>query len=342
MRRRYLLVLLVGLAALVLSSCGIGEPAANKAAAAIDKAIARMDQNLLGWQEIVKGLPAELQGLESNAARDAEMIAQKSLAAAGSNIKCVADFARSRARGDLQRLADRLRGKPTSDPQPVVCEPAPVNFSMERRPDFVEFHGYDFKLSNPDGSEVKRVRAYLRTIGSPDLPLDEWTTFASHYIVSVKVGTGSSIPLCNKPGRVIVLKAIDGSGIERELGEKSEVGIIDAVCPAAPPAPTPMPAIMVFDHHLLDGGGITGASYNRVYGPACSPNYHRLSYHASNESTGNVGWCQVNGWANDDPKSCEVEVHVGMRPFQGVDCHIVVWEVGDQLPAPEAPPCLCQ
>ncbi len=333
-------IILIALISMMLGSCNV-ETAAQIAADEIDKAVTQIQNNLVGWQDIVKSLPDKLQSIESKAADDAKSIMLMSIDAAGSNIKCVMDFARDRAIQDLQRLANQLRGKPTQNPSPVVCDAQPASFSADAPPDTVEFYGYDLKFINPDGSEKNQVRAYLLAQGQPDLSLDPWTTFPSHYHAVINLGLASKIPFCNKTGRVIVLKAIASDGTN--LGDKSEVGIRNTVCPIALPAPTPMPEITAYSGQYSTNHEF-GTSENDDFGGNCDTGYRRSNVKVTKTSTD--GHCEFLNWVGNDENLCKATVHFGAGggPFGGqtIACHVEIFEVGKQLPAPTPQPCPCK
>lgn len=313
---------------------------AEKAAQAIDDAMTTIDWNSDQWRTEVDKLSTKLETLESNAAQDVKDIAAKSIASGGQEIKCSVDFMRDRTKQDLQRLADKLRGKPTTPPLPTFCAVVPSGVDMNNRPNFVEFYGYDFKLRERSSSgtytETARVRTFLVS-DSGETPLDSWTDLPTHYLLTVKTAPSDTIPICNKENRHIVLRSIEGQQI-------SSIGVSKLSCPTAPPAPPPKPEISFYFTREPYGWSFPdplGHRTDREFGGACAAGYHRSRYMVTPENVGGSASCYFNNWVSDDENMCKISVHFWYDVGGSVTCNIKIFQAGDVQPAPTPPPCPC-
>jgi hypothetical protein len=313
------------LLAALLAGCGIGgtvKDASERAADAIDNAVTTIDHNSGAWQTTLRDLVTQLQGIEKNAASDVDQISQRAISTTSGEFRCDTDFVADRVKQHLRYLADKLRGKPSTPPRPGLCNVVPAAVDMGNRLNLLEYFGYDLDSA---GVEL------LLQDDSGTTPLRAWTAVPTHYHMTLNTAPTNGVPICNRNNRKIVLKW--GSEV------LSTVDVIQASCPAAPPAPTPYPVQPAYKESFTDAGP---DSYDRAYGVPCTAGYHRYDYYARNQSSGRVGWCAAIAWENDNPNSCVAIIHVGMKVLEGVDCHILIREEGDQLPAPPAPPCNCR
>jgi hypothetical protein len=209
---------------------------------------------------------------------------------------------------------------------------------MARRPKFLSFYGYDFKVRERDRAdpstyrEIKQVRAYLAYSGGPEIPLDDWTDFPTHYLLTIKTAEHDTIPLCNKENRHVILRANDGT-------ELSSIGVAKAACPPAPPAPPPLPEKNYYTHIETFSAGI-GDTDNREFGGDCSQGYRRARYSINAQNKKRAG-CYFDHWVGDE-HSCKINVRFWADPLGKVDCEIKIFEKGEQLPPPPPPPCPCR
>lgn len=312
---------------------------AERAALTIDDAITSINWNSDQWRTEIDKLGTKLETIESNAAQDIKDIAAKSIASGGQEIKCSVDFMRARTKEDLQRIADKLRGKPTTPPLPTFCAVVPTGLDMNHRPNFVEFYGYDFKLrerssSNPSNYvETKRVRAFLVFDGG-EIQLDSWTDIPTHYLMTIKTSQSDTIPICNKENRHIVLRTYDGT-------ELSSIGVSKFSCPKAPPPPSPLhEKSFYYTRYSYGSSAPWGFSENRDFGGTCEQGYHRSRYLISEEDKSGSAGCYFNNWVGDE-KNCKVNVRLWTDAFSGLKCSITIWQTGDVQPAQPDPPCPC-
>jgi hypothetical protein len=335
-----LLILLFGI--ILVAGCDIPNPfmtTAERAAQTIDNALVTADFNSDQWRAEVDKLATQLDQIEPKIAQDVRDILAKTIATAGTEIRCNIDFVHERTRQDLQRLSDSLRGRPTTPPQPSFCQVVPTGVDMNNRPNFVEFYGYDFKLRQRDSNspggynETNRVKAFLKFDGG-ETPLDSWTDIPTHYLLTVKTSQSDTIPICNKDNRHIVLRANDGT-------ELSSIGVVKFTCPKAAPPPAPKPERTFYTIIEPFGADPWGHTDNRQYGGACSAGYHRSRYLVTEEGiSGNAG-CYFNKWVDSDEHSCKIDVRFWEDLWGGLNCNIKIFEAGDVQPPNPDPPCPC-
>lgn len=132
------------------------ENPAEIAAQSIDDAVQSITSEADDFQEILRRLEEQLdqiKGLEKEFGNDVADIATRSIAQAGVEFKCSADFVRDRVVEDLNRLKREILGKNTSPPQPKICtvEPAGgVDLGRVRDGEInnLIFYGYNFDPNN--------------------------------------------------------------------------------------------------------------------------------------------------------------------------------------------------
>lgn len=169
-RKGHLLALLLALA-LASTACGasdsilsgIADPitggvtdsiddATAEATQAIDRATDRLANESDQMQVIFDDLAQELGDEAQTVIAEIEVVATRAVAAAGTQIICIADFARQRAHEDLRHIRNELLSavtlslyQPTLPPRsPFICSaPSPNLIRHGEVPDFVELSGYD-------------------------------------------------------------------------------------------------------------------------------------------------------------------------------------------------------
>ena len=315
---------------------------AEKAAEAIDNMLATSNFQSDQWRAEVEKLGIKLETIESNAAQDVKDIAVKTIATGGQEMRCDADFLRTRTKQDLQRLADKLRGKPTTPPLPTLCIP-PDGVNMNSRPDFLEYYGYDFKLRERDPKnparyiETKRVRGFLVYDGGEIELSDTLMDINTHYKLTMKTSEDKN-PICNKENRHIILRSIDGVEI-------SSVGVAKKTCPTAPSTPPPYPekSFGFTRFSLWSGSADPGdKAQTQEFGGSCEAGYHRTRYLLTEEDKNKNSGCTFLGWTSNDEKMCKVKILLAAEKWGGaITCKIQIWNEGDIQPAPPTPACPC-
>jgi hypothetical protein len=133
------------------SSCsGFGRDAAEELARVVDRTTARIANESQQWRTAVKELEEQLakdtRDIAKDVARQVSDISQRTIATAGTEIRCDIDFVRDRVRTQLGNIARRLRKLPEIAVAPVLCQVVPTHVDLRLKPDQVgvlEMYGYD-------------------------------------------------------------------------------------------------------------------------------------------------------------------------------------------------------
>lgn len=342
-------VLVVALACLSIS-CTPPEENIDRVLSRIDETIAALDRNSADWQNLLRDLMADLQGLESSAANDVDNIIRRATGTVSVEFRCNVEFVGDQVEQDLQRLADRLRGNTPQPPTPVVCETffVPNQYSsmleMAARPTEIQFQGYNFDMAAPGGMQV-----VLRH-SQGEISLTRWVAQPTHYLISLNTSYNpdspeQSIPLCNLIDRKIVLRLND-----RDL---YSVNVNSAACPQAP---TPLPEKLSSEHFSeMTGTAWNDHSEDREFGGACDSGYQRSTFRVVQTENNAGGSCSSGEWASGDQSNCKIKVHFSVPhvcdtwpincppghplPNSYVKCKIQIYEIG--IPQP-TPPCTCK
>jgi hypothetical protein len=158
----------------------------DKAVAAIDRAIAALEQQSGAWQNTLKDLQSQLtKDLQTTLANEVQNLMSRGIALTSLSVKCGADFAGDRMKQGLLDLKAKLLKKPIAPRQPHFCEVVPdhVNLGARRETNaIVSFYGYDMDLSEPakvkvflvdqNGSEVEVTGQNVATPSGYQLTLN--------------------------------------------------------------------------------------------------------------------------------------------------------------------------
>lgn len=180
------------LASAFLPGCGISDVASSvdKAVAVLDAAIMDLNRNSSEWQQILRRVSEELP-VEINASirTEAQNLVDRSIATAGMELKCSADFLGTRAVASLERLRSWLRKAeaPPATP-PSACEVIPQSIDLKLPPDrwsVATIAGYD--MDHPDSSGRLLAVRLLAADGSTMTLPEEAIGRTTHYLVTVNL-----------------------------------------------------------------------------------------------------------------------------------------------------------
>ena len=188
------LVAAVLAAALILPTAGCGLDAfrdpVDRAVKAIDQAIDDIRNDNTRWQaalrEVADRLPKEVQGTVRN---EVTQLVQRSIATAGVEFRCNADFLASRAIQGLQRVRAMLKKQPTEPVHPWVCHMIPSVIDLNEPADGrakVEIAGYDMDRKDHNQKPLRAVLFSDQTGQSTEMK-EERIGRASHYVVNLNV-----------------------------------------------------------------------------------------------------------------------------------------------------------
>ncbi|MBA4852986.1 hypothetical protein [Emticicia sp. BO119] len=120
----------------------------NNTAALIDDAIDEITHESESWQATLQELSDKLTDeAQSTIRTEVENLATRTIAAAGSEIRCNVDFLGARVIQALQRIKAELLKKPVPERNPAICQVIPTAIDMNLTPNRrnkVDISGYDF------------------------------------------------------------------------------------------------------------------------------------------------------------------------------------------------------
>jgi len=140
----------------------------QRAAAAIDGAIAQITNQSSQWQAVLQNTVAQLTDqAQSTIRNEVQNLLDRTVAVTIANFQCgIVDFLSTRVIEHLQAIKAHVLGQPVPTRHPTFCQPVPssvdVNLVKSNRPDHVDFFGYDFDttpgikvyLESTNGSRV--------------------------------------------------------------------------------------------------------------------------------------------------------------------------------------------
>jgi len=181
---------------IAISACGRSgndpagvKDAAEKAQVALNSAIDRLESDLLNYRKILDDLKEEVAGLDGEIAtlirQEATDLARRTIAAAGVEFRCNADFVGQRALEGLHRILAHVNG---DDPtiKPSFCSATPssidLNLAPERR-NRVDFTGYNF--------DVQRRAELILVKSGAEVNVSRFLTSSTPYEMTANLGGGS-------------------------------------------------------------------------------------------------------------------------------------------------------
>lgn len=185
------LVLVAGLAA----GCGLGS-----IGSAIDRATKVIDDGINGilaradvWQRTLERVAQDLPGDVAEIVRtEAQNLATRTIAQAGTELMCVTDFYARRAVEALNSLKDLLLGRGAGPEKlpPAFCQVVPASVNLNDAPASwatVTLHGYDLDHTD-SGNNLFTV--LMQNASGTTTPLTEtWIGRTTHYQVTLNLGS---------------------------------------------------------------------------------------------------------------------------------------------------------
>jgi hypothetical protein len=150
----------------------------------LQEASTNLNNQSISWQETLENTTRQLtEDAQSTIRTEVQQTLDRAIAASGQEIKCTADFFRTRAKADIDRIIARLKGDPEqSISQPVVCGVIPesgIDMNVEpNRRNAIEWYGYDF--------DKTRCKVYLLNQAGSQTDITEFLTQQSHYHMTLK------------------------------------------------------------------------------------------------------------------------------------------------------------
>ena len=220
---------LVVIALVVVGCGGVSVGADDQTRALIDDAISKLTNQSSDWQRIVTETRDKLpKDAQSFVRTELATVLDRSVRAAGSEVRCIIDFIGQRVLDDLQRLRALLLHQEPPPRWPTICGVNPSLVRMSERNadpsrfEAVEIHGYNF-----DSQPSPQVLLTDNNVVS-DVTMNGSVsnlTYQSHYQMTLNLG-GNGVKL-SATSQVIAL-AWNGTRL-------SEIPVIQ---PEPPPCPT--------------------------------------------------------------------------------------------------------
>lgn len=137
------------------------------------------------WQRVLADAQGKLTAdVQSTIRNELANLASRSIAQAGVELRCNADFVRARVRQALIGIRSRLLGQQPPAIEPALCQVVPL--AVERalvpaRVTQLEFYGYDFDLD-------PSLRVWMERTGAPRLDVTTKLDRPTHYAMTLKFG----------------------------------------------------------------------------------------------------------------------------------------------------------
>lgn len=151
----------------------------------LDDAIDALQNASADWQKVLQDAQQKLtQDAQSTIRNEIANLASRSIAQAGVELRCDADFIRARLRQALQGLRAKLLGQAVPRLEPALCQVVPLGVDRELVPDRlnrIEFYGYDFDTD-------QTLRVWLERQGQPRVDVTAKLDRPTHYAMTLKFG----------------------------------------------------------------------------------------------------------------------------------------------------------
>jgi hypothetical protein len=298
----------------------------NQTVEGFDKAIAELAQPSANWQATVstlgKSLPPEGKLLIG---ADLERLMQKGLASSPPDGRCDANLIRDRVRQELSRM--RVKMDASHSPPivqstgPVVCEPLPAIYELERCVRVIELYGHDL-----DTAEI------TATVRGKDGRVREVDGQFAGTSGNLQTLDASLLRLSEDDDQIAILS--------RQT--RATLAVIDVAAPARPPRSPPVqPAsVRTVEEAIahVDGKSF-GENRGVTYGRKCSPGFHRAE--CSVRQLNGSGQCEP-AWVDPGNESdCRCRVQFKLPAFESVDCRVKLTERANlrEQPAPRKVVC---
>lgn len=173
---------------IVLSSCGPLGSAQDRANAAIDDALKRLDRQSSSWQEVLSELVSKLtEAGQSTIRSEVENTLRRSVGETGTQVQCSLDFIGDRVKEDLRQIRAGLTGKKIIR-HPKLCQVVPSAMDMNLEPNrrnLITFNGYNF--DSEDGVHaflIERLNA-----GDARIDVSMHLRTPTHYQMTLNLGS---------------------------------------------------------------------------------------------------------------------------------------------------------
>jgi hypothetical protein len=278
----------------------------NHAVDALDKAIGELGKPSADWYAVLGSLEKSLpQASKADIGNDLDRIAQRGLASSPPDGRCDSNLIRARVQQELGRIRIRLdpRNPPlTPEPLfPVICEPSPAIFDLDRCVSNVKLYGQDLDASALMLS-ITGVDGQSRTVNAD---------FA-----------GESGRLVTLDTKALKLGEDDAQIIVRSRDSDKALAVIDVVAPVRPPPAPVLPAVTQMVENVITHIEAKSFGENKIvtYGRKCSPGHQRSECSVS--QLRGIGQCEPAWVDPTNDSNCRCRVQFKLSAFESVDCRI--------------------
>jgi hypothetical protein len=164
----------------------------------LDNAIGNLNANSANYQEILQKLITELPSeVQSTVTNEVSNLLNRTVAAAGAEVRCDVDFFRIRVQQALQRIKAKFLNQTLPPYEPQFCDVVPLaidmNLPAERRPK-LEFYGYDFDMA--------KIQVVL-VDGVNQIDVSNKLDQPTHYHMTLNLGS-NGVPISTNSSRIIL------------------------------------------------------------------------------------------------------------------------------------------
>ena len=150
----------------------------------LDDAIDALQTQSSAWQSVLQEAQNKLtDAAQSTIRNEIANLVTRSIAQAGVEFRCNADFIGARVRQQLMRIKAKLLGQPVPAAEPAICQVVPIAVDRSLVPDRlkqIEFYGYDFDAASNLAVFLERAGGRVNVTDKLDRP--------THYAMTLKFG----------------------------------------------------------------------------------------------------------------------------------------------------------
>ena len=177
---------------------GSADDLTEKVVSSLDNAIGSLNANSANYQEVLQKLVNDLPGeVQSTVTNEVSNLLNRTVAAAGAEVRCDADFFRIRVQQALQRIKAKYLNQPLPELEPNLCNVVPLaidmNLSAERR-NKLEFYGYDF--------DKTAIQVFLYN-GLSKIDVSNKLDQPTHYHMTLNLGS-NGVPISAASTRLVL------------------------------------------------------------------------------------------------------------------------------------------
>lgn len=180
--------------------CNKAASTVDKVLASFDDAISKLERQSISWQSTLKELEAQIkEDVTAVIREDLVNLVEVSIASAGVELRCNADFFRDGLIKQVKRLKNKYLQFIGQTPVEILMTPAICNASPNTIKDgtpYVEFFGYDLQKGN--------IEVYLESKSGSRRKVTSNVDFNSTYKFTVLIGGSNGVPMSFENRKLII------------------------------------------------------------------------------------------------------------------------------------------